>query len=153
MGQGAGVRAELDGELVFATDGLEIIPLYEEPRVLMVPLGHRLAGRKSVTLDDIADETLPRFAGIDGGGANPPGHTRLGALVETLEDKLELVASDEVVSLAPAGFTTNLRQDIVSVPVSDALPVQVVLAARSGERHPLLAAFRSAAATHLLPPS
>ncbi|MDX3849405.1 LysR family transcriptional regulator [Streptomyces sp. AK02-01A] len=139
--------------LVFAGDGLEITPLYEEPRVLLVPLGHRLAGKESVTLDDIADETLPRFAGIDGGGANPPGHTRLGALVETLEDKLELVAGDDVVSLAPAGFAANLRPDIVSVPVSDALPVRVVLATRSGERHPLLAAFRRAAATHLVPPA
>lgn len=43
-------------------------------------------------------------------------------------------------SLAPTGFAANLRPDIVSVPVSDALPVRVVLAAGSGERHPLLPA-------------
>ncbi|MFJ5274664.1 hypothetical protein [Streptomyces sp. NPDC088358] len=49
--------------------------------------------------------------------------------METLADKLELVAGDDVVPLAPAGFAANLRPDIVSVPVSDALPVRVVLAA------------------------
>ncbi|MGY4981318.1 LysR family transcriptional regulator [Streptomyces sp. 900105755] len=136
---------------LFSADGLDITVLYDEPRVLLVPLGHRLAGRESVTLADFADEPLPRFTGADRVGANPPGHTNLGALVETLEDKLELVASGEVVSLAPAGFSGNLRPDIVAVPIEDAVPLQVVLAVRAGDRHPLLPAFRRAAETHLVP--
>ncbi|MEU6200004.1 LysR substrate-binding domain-containing protein [Streptomyces sp. NPDC047061] len=137
--------------LVFSADGLDITVLYDEPRVLLVPLGHRLAGRESVTLADFADEPLPRFTGSDRIGANPPGHTNLGPVVETLEDKLELVASGEVVSLAPAGFRGNVRPDIALVPVVDAGPVQVVLATRTGDRHPLGAAFRRAAEARLVP--
>ncbi|MFE4969528.1 LysR family transcriptional regulator [Streptomyces sp. NPDC056660] len=136
---------------LFTADDLDIAVLYDEPRVLLVPLGHRLAGKESVTLADFADEPLPRFTGADRIGANPAGHTNLGALVDTLEDKLELVASGEVVSLAPAGFRGNLRPDIVVVPVVDADPVQVVLATRAGDRHPLLPAFRRAAEAHLVP--
>ncbi|MER5526287.1 LysR substrate-binding domain-containing protein [Streptomyces sp. NPDC002677] len=136
---------------LFTADDLDITLLYDEPRVLLVPLGHRLAGKESVTLADFADEPLPRFTGADRIGANPAGHTNLGALVDTLEDKLELVASGEVVSLAPAGFRGNLRPDIVVVPVVDADPVQVVLATRAGDRHPLLPAFRRAAEAHLVP--
>ncbi|MEU9387592.1 LysR substrate-binding domain-containing protein [Streptomyces sp. NPDC048279] len=136
---------------LFTSDGLDITVLYDEPRVLLVPLGHRLAGRESVTLADFADEPLPRFTGADRIGANPAGHTNLGALVDTLEDKLELVASGEVVSLAPAGFRGSLRPDIVLVPVVDADPVQVVLATRKGDRHRLLPAFRRAAEAHLVP--
>ncbi|MEU2616724.1 LysR substrate-binding domain-containing protein [Streptomyces sp. NPDC007157] len=136
---------------LFTADGLDITVLYDEPRVLLVPLGHRLAGKESVTLADFADEPLPRFTGADRIGANPAGHTNLGALVDTLEDKLELVASGEVVSLAPAGFRGNLRPDIVAVPVVDGDPLQVVLATRAGDRHPLLPAFRRAAEAHLVP--
>ncbi|WP_406442483.1 LysR substrate-binding domain-containing protein [Streptomyces sp. NBC_00631] len=136
---------------LFIAEGLDITVLYDEPRVLLVPLGHRLAGRDSVTLADFADEPLPRFTGADRIGANPPGHTNLGALVDTLEDKLELVASGEVVSLAPAGFRGSLRADIAAVPIEDADPVQVVLATRAGDRHPLFPAFRRAAEAHLVP--
>src|SRR3569833_2449494 len=39
---------------------LHVTILYDEPRALLVPLGHRLAGKESVTLDDIADAPLPR---------------------------------------------------------------------------------------------
>ncbi|MFG2966098.1 LysR family transcriptional regulator [Streptomyces sp. NPDC048288] len=136
---------------LFISDDLDITVLYDEPRVLLVPLGHRLADQESVTLADFADEPLPRFTGADRAGANPPGHTNLGALVDTLEDKLELVASGEVVSLAPAGFRGSLRPDIAAVPIEDADPVQVVLATRAGDRHNLFPTFRRAAETHLVP--
>jgi len=46
--------------LPFPTDQLHVTVLYDEPRVLLIPLDHRLAGKESVTLDDIADEPIPR---------------------------------------------------------------------------------------------
>ncbi|TVT16323.1 LysR family transcriptional regulator, partial [Amycolatopsis acidiphila] len=48
--------------LPFPTDQLHVTVLYDEPRALLVPIDHRLAGKESVTLDDIADEPLPRAA-------------------------------------------------------------------------------------------
>ena len=36
--------------LPFPTDGLHVTILYDEPRVLVVPIDHRLAGRTSVTI-------------------------------------------------------------------------------------------------------
>jgi hypothetical protein len=49
--------------------GTPVTILYDEPRVLVAPLDHRLAGKEHVTLDDItlddiADEPLPPGAGV-----------------------------------------------------------------------------------------
>jgi DNA-binding transcriptional LysR family regulator len=42
--------------LPFPTDGLDVTVMYVEPRVLVVPSGHHLAGRRSVSLDDFVGE-------------------------------------------------------------------------------------------------
>jgi len=47
--------------LPIRTDGLHVTVLYDEPRVLLVPLDHRLAGKESVSIDDIAGEPIPRL--------------------------------------------------------------------------------------------
>ena len=47
--------------LPFPTERLRVTVRYHEPRVLVVPTFHHLAGKESVTLDDIADEPLVRF--------------------------------------------------------------------------------------------
>ncbi|MFG2716324.1 LysR substrate-binding domain-containing protein [Streptomyces goshikiensis] len=47
--------------LPFSTDQLHVTILYDEPRLLLVPVDHRLAGKDHVTLDDIADEPLPQL--------------------------------------------------------------------------------------------
>src|ERR1700759_1674982 len=51
--------------LPFPTDQLYVTVLYDEPRVLVVPRTHRLAGKESITLDDIADEPMPRVRNSD----------------------------------------------------------------------------------------
>ena len=50
--------------LPFPADQLHVTVLYDEPRVLVVPVGHRLAGRESVTLDGIAGEPLPQVPAV-----------------------------------------------------------------------------------------
>ena len=78
---------------------LRVTILYDEPRVLLVPRDRRLAGKESVTLDDIAGEPMPRLADsmrnaywrVDPrpDGTPAPG----GPFVNALEDKLEVIAA------------------------------------------------------------
>ncbi|MDR7276077.1 LysR family transcriptional regulator [Catenuloplanes atrovinosus] len=130
---------------------LEVTVLYDEPRVLVVPATHRLAGKESVTTADLAAEPLVGCTGMGGdwtafwrlepradGAPAPLGAT----LADTYDDKLEAVADGDAVALVPAGdrrFT--LRPDLVTVPVEDLEPCQVVVATRAGDADPLVAEF------------
>ncbi|MBO3679698.1 LysR family transcriptional regulator [Streptomyces sp. NEAU-YJ-81] len=143
----------------FPTGGLRVTALYEEPRVLVVPAFHRLAGRTSVTLDDFADEALVRYADAaydafwrldprpDGRPA--PG----GPLVMSAVDKLELVAGGQALALAPAGGEHNpLRHDLTTIPVEGIEPCRVVVATRAEDRGPLVADFLAIAVHQLTGP-
>ncbi|MEV0315016.1 LysR family transcriptional regulator [Nonomuraea fuscirosea] len=144
--------------LPFSTDGLHVTVLYDEPRVLLVPADHRLAGKEAVTLDDIADEPIPRAPDFDpawnafwradprpDGSAAPDG-----PLIQQDEDKLELVAGGQAVLIVPGGaVVSGLRSDLTTVPLEGVEPSQVVLATRAGDRSRLVAAFRRSAETHL----
>jgi DNA-binding transcriptional LysR family regulator len=145
--------------LPIRTDQLHVTILYDEPRVLLVSLDHRLAGKESVTLDDIADEPLPRaldpawnaFWRID---PRPDGRRAPdGPLVNAVEDKLELIASGQAVAIVPAGSSSRgPRPDLTTVPLLDVEPSHVVLATRADDRGRLVAAFRRAAQAHLTGP-
>ena len=63
--------------LPFPTDQLHVTILYDEPRVLVVPLDHRLAGKESITLDDIADEPMPGSATRTRPGTRSGGSIRV----------------------------------------------------------------------------
>ena len=146
-------------KLPFSTDQLHVTILYDEPRVVLVPLGHRLAGRQSVTIDDIADEPIPKFRHCDRAwndfwriDPRPDGRRAPdGPLVETLEDGLELVAAGQAVAVTTA-FHERLRPDITTVPLEGVEPGHVVVASRAGDRSRLVAAFRKLAAVHLTGP-
>ena len=138
--------------LPIRTDGLHVTILYDEPRLLLVPLDHRLAGKESVTLDDIADEPIPRFPDpawnaywrIDPRPDGSPAPD--GPLVEAIEDKNELIAAGQAVAIIPGGLLTgSIRPDLTTVPLDGVEPSHVVLATRAGDRSRLVAAFRKAA--------
>ncbi|MFI0259056.1 LysR family transcriptional regulator [Streptomyces sp. NPDC017056] len=146
--------------LPFPTDRLRVTVLYEEPRVLLVPLGHRLAGRESLTLDDIAGEPLPRlrqpypeFSAFWRIEPRPDG-SRVpdGPVIEELEDKFELVAGGQAVAVSAGAHSARLRGDIAAVPLRGVEPSRVVLATRDDDRRRLVAAFRRAAQAHLTGP-
>jgi DNA-binding transcriptional LysR family regulator len=146
--------------LPFGADGLEVHPLRDEPRVLLVPHDHHLAGRAQVRLADFAGEPIARLASPDpafaafwrveprpGGGSAPAG-----PVVETPADRLEVVAAGEAVALASAAVLDGaLRPGLAAVPVADVEPVRVVLARRAGDRRELVTTFARLAATHLGP--
>lgn len=93
--------------LPFRTEALAVTPLYDETRLVMLPLDHPLAGKAAITLDDIAHEPLPRvgdpafdaFWRVD---PRPDGRRAPdGPLVDSFEDKLELIAGGQALLTAP----------------------------------------------------
>jgi DNA-binding transcriptional LysR family regulator len=146
--------------LPFVTDQLHVTILYDEPRVLAVAVDHRLAGRESVTIDDIADEPMPRVRHSDPAWSafwridpRPDGRRAPdGPFIDAIEDKFELIASGQAVALTAGFHGNNLRPDITTVPLEGVEPSHVVLATRAGDRSRLVAAFRKLAEAHLTRP-
>ena len=138
--------------LPIRTGGLHVTVLYDEPRVLLVPLDHRLAGKESVSIDDIADEPIPRLPDpawnaywrIDPRPDGSPAPD--GPLVQAIEDKNELIAAGQAVAVIPAGIAAGSpRPDLTTIPLHGVEPSHVVLATRAGDRGRLVAAFRKCA--------
>ncbi|MGW2034385.1 LysR family transcriptional regulator [Streptomyces sp. NPDC001811] len=135
--------------------GLQVRPLFREPRVVMVPAGHRLADRASVTVGDLASEHL-----LQDPDAVPEWRDvalelrerrwpRVPA-IHQVEEKLELVASGAGICVLPsstAGFYT--RPDVIALPVADIGPNEVALAWVASRRSPLVHDFAEAAAQTL----
>jgi DNA-binding transcriptional LysR family regulator len=120
--------------LPIRTEGLHVTILYDEPRVLLIPRGHRLAGKESAALDDIADEPIPRLPDAD------------GPLVNAVEDKLELIAAGQAVAIVSAGLRADsLHPELTTIPLDDVEPSHVVLASRADDRNRLVAAFSKCA--------
>ncbi len=138
--------------LPLQTDGLHVTILYDEPKMLLVPVGHRLAGKESVTLDDIEDEPIPRFPDpefdaywrIDPRPGGRPAPS--GPPVETIEDKLEYIAAGQAVAIIPAALHTGgARPDLTAIPLRGVEPGHVVVATRAADRSRLVASFRTSA--------
>jgi DNA-binding transcriptional LysR family regulator len=146
--------------LPFPTDGLHVTVLYDEPRVVIVPRFHRLAGKESVTLDDIADEPLPKVRNPDPVWSafwridpRPDGRPAPdGPLVDDAEQKLELIAAGEAVAISAGCHVVGMRPDLTMIPIDGVEPCHVVLATRAGDRNRLVAQFRKIAEAHLTGP-
>jgi DNA-binding transcriptional LysR family regulator len=146
--------------LPLRTDGLHVTILYDEPRMLLVSVDHRLAGKESVTLDDIAGEPIPRLPDpawnaywrIDPRPDGSPAPD--GPFVEALEDKNELIAAGQAVAIIPGGIPAgSIRPDLTTIPLHDVEPSHVVLASRADDRSRLVAAFRKSARDCLTGPA
>lgn len=146
--------------LPFPTDGLRVTILYDEPRALLLPRGHRLSGQPSVTLADLDGEPMLRvkdfaaewhaFWRVE---PRPDGHpVPDGAHVENIEDKFEAVASGQAVAIVPAGIG-GFRPDLTLMPIDGIEPSRVVLATRVNDTNRLLVAFTKLAQTHITGPA
>jgi len=117
--------------------GLTVIPLYTEPRVVVLPAAHPLAAREAVSIADLVlldllqnPEAVPEWRDASaalratGRPAGPPP-----SRARTVEEKLEMVAGERGVVILPestAQFYT--RPDVTHRPVNDLTPNQVALA-------------------------
>ncbi|BCJ49626.1 hypothetical protein Asp14428_11010 [Actinoplanes sp. NBRC 14428] len=141
---------------------LDVTVLYEEPRVLVLPAFHRLAGKETVTPGDFAAEPMVACAGAPapwiGFWRLEPGTRHRPAPVaplvaDAVEDKLDAVADGRAVALLPArDRRLTGRDDLATVAVEGIEPCHVVVATRRGDDNPLVAGFREAAGTHLRHP-
>jgi DNA-binding transcriptional LysR family regulator len=134
--------------LPLCTDGLDVTVLYDDPRVLLIPRSHRLAGKESVTLADIAGEPMPRLPDaawnaywrIDPRPDGTPAPD--GPLVNAIEDKIELIAAGQAVAIVSASLRAGtLHPDLITIALDDVDPSHVVLATRAGDRSHLVTAF------------
>ena len=145
--------------LFIPTDNVRITALYDEPRMLVLPADHRLADRQSVSLDDFAkgESIICSHGGTraifpaDSYQPGDPGPMSAGTVVESFEDRMDLVASGRAVAVLPVGDRrSTVRPDLATVPL-DGFPVSsVVVATRTGEPNPLVPDFVSAARSLLV---
>jgi DNA-binding transcriptional LysR family regulator len=132
--------------------GLQVQALLTEPRVAVLPAGHRLAGKGTVTIADLADEHLlqdpdavPEWRDI-ATEMRVQGR-RAAPAFRTVEEKLEHVAAGQGIVLLPlstAAFYT--RPGIAYSHVSDVAPNQVCLAWDATRRSKLIQDFAAIAA-------
>ncbi|HEX3813687.1 MAG TPA: LysR substrate-binding domain-containing protein [Mycobacteriales bacterium] len=134
--------------------GLRLQPLFTEPRVVALPASHRLAGKDTVDISDLAADRLlqdpdavPEWRDIaieTDDAASPPE-------VRTVEEKLEYVAAGTGIVFLPlstAAFYT--RPDVTYAAVSDLGPSEVALAWSSARRSALVREFVEIAMTGAL---
>ncbi|MGX1479263.1 UNVERIFIED_CONTAM: DNA-binding transcriptional LysR family regulator [Streptomyces canus] len=132
--------------------GLQVRPLFQEPRVVVLPAGHHLADRQSVTIADLAAEHLLQDPDAVPEWRDVAWEMREGNRTEVppiyqVEEKLELVAAGAgvcVIPLSTARFYT--RPDVIPVPINDIGPNQVCLAWMATRRSPLIRDFVEVAA-------
>lgn len=127
--------------------GLSVRPLFREPRVAVLPAGHRLAGKESLRVGDLADEHLlndpdavPEWRDIAvelREGTRPARRP-----VRNVEEKLEHVAVGRGVAIVPRSTSEYYtRPDVALVPVEDLPPNEVCLAWVSGRRSRVIFEF------------
>ncbi|KUF15915.1 LysR family transcriptional regulator [Streptomyces silvensis] len=122
-----------------------------ESRALAVPLGHRFAGRSSLSFEELAGET---FFGVAGGAPaywwdfhvpprTPSGREiGRGQDVATFQELMTLVATGQGVSPVIASVETYYsRPDVVFVPVHDLPTADVGLIWRTGGTNARTEAF------------
>lgn len=125
--------------------GLRVIPLYTEPRVAVLPAGHRFAGKEQITEADLAGEPLLWHADPSTQPTKRP-HPNAGYLVRGVDETLEHVAAGRGISfLARSTAVFYSHPEVSFVPVTDLAPDQVRLAVAASRTAPVVDDFLAAA--------
>jgi DNA-binding transcriptional LysR family regulator len=131
-------------------NGCRSVVVHTEPRVVGLPVGHRLAGRDGVSVVETNDEPLmwtkraPR-AWVDWWAVNPRpdgAEPVWGPENDNVEEMLEQVAEGAAICFAPQSMAAYYaRPDLVWVPLTDAEPLRVALAWPADAESPLVRGF------------
>jgi DNA-binding transcriptional LysR family regulator len=119
-------------------EGLAHETLHVEDRVVIVPAGHRLAGRAEARLSDLEGEILPGWKGIPGGDGTGP-------MVDDVLQMFHMITVSRMIAMLPRSLVEPVPPGLVCVPVTDAPPSRLVLAWKEQDRRPLVASFVAAA--------
>lgn len=128
--------------------GLTTHPVLSEPRVAVLPVEHRLAGKDRIDIADLADDHLlqdpdavPEWRDI-ATELHRAGRRPTPPVYRSVEEKLEHVAAGHGVAVLPLSTATfYTRPDVCHVAVSDIGPSQVCLVWDSARRNPLIHEF------------
>ncbi|MCC8250456.1 LysR family transcriptional regulator [Saccharothrix luteola] len=124
--------------------GFDTEDLHVEGQIALLPAGHPLAARDSLTLAevrDVPDLPIARWPRLDGSYPDGPGPE-----VRTQSQLAQLVALGKALLVIPASSRAWQWPDHVAVPVVDAPDVTTVIAWPAGSRSPAIASLvRSAA--------
>ncbi|WP_344680055.1 LysR family transcriptional regulator [Saccharopolyspora taberi] len=127
----------------------------EEPRLVAMPEGHRLATSEVVDFADLLDEpflALPPSAGplrdywlaTDARGGRTP---RIGAVIASPDETYEALVDGRGICLLANGNAPLLtRGDVVTRPVRGLSPSRLALAWRADDQRPLVHAYARACA-------
>jgi DNA-binding transcriptional LysR family regulator len=145
----------------FDQRGLDAELLLAEPRLAVLPAGHRLAGHGELRRGDLASEPMPRWAGqadpaaaaywagtdAPAGPGPAAAGTPPGPEINDIAQLLDAVALGSAVAYVPASTAgEHQRADLAFVPVSDLSPSQVLAAWPEASCSRAVAAFVRAAA-------
>lgn len=126
-------------------DGLRVVPLFSEPRVAVLPVGHRLADREQISEADLAGEPLV----WDGDASTQPTrrpHPNAGYRVRGIDETLEHVSAGRGISFLARSATVFYSHPQISyVPIPDLAPEQVCLAVAQSRVSPIVDDFVIAA--------
>jgi len=133
---------------------IRLEPLWVEPRVLVVPAGHPLAARESITIGETNDEVFVAVAGgvpevVDWWIVDPrPDGSRpkRGPTADSVDGLFELVAAGAGVNIAGQSASRQYRRDeLAFVPVTDIEPATILLCSLSDSPNPMVKTFRETA--------
>jgi DNA-binding transcriptional LysR family regulator len=139
--------------------GLALRPLFTEPRVVVLPADHRLAGKETVRIADLADEHLlqppdvvPEWRDIATELRRRTRAEPVTVMTHSVEEKLEMVAGGRGVVVLPESTAAFYRRpDVSSATIEDIGPNQVALAWEAARRDALVDEFVELAAAQYRP--
>jgi LysR family transcriptional regulator, benzoate and cis,cis-muconate-responsive activator of ben and cat genes len=129
---------------------LRVEHVVAEPRVALLPAGHRMADAESISMSDLEDERFvavgPEYpeivdfwAGVDARDGVRP---RLGAEARSVPEVLQAVAYlGDVITSIPSVLRFFRVPGIAAVPLRDVSPATMAVCVRLDEQRPLVGGF------------